>query len=133
MWSVGCIFGEMLTSEPMFPGQGEVDQITRIFKVIGAPNEERWPGFSTLPNVSKISWRVPTKSKLRELLPRASFSGGMSLSDMGLDLLSQLLHMDPAQRITAAAALEHPWLTEELPAPTAPDNMPTFRSRAPGE
>lgn len=61
MWSVGCIFAEMLTGEPLFPGEGEADQILKIFKVLGAPNEERWPGFSQLPNVSKISWRVPTK------------------------------------------------------------------------
>ena len=40
---------------------GEVDQIGKIFKVLGAPNEQRWPGFSALPNVSKISWRMPTK------------------------------------------------------------------------
>jgi cell division cycle 2-like protein len=40
---------------------GEVDQIGKIFKVLGAPNEQRWPGFSTFPNVSKINWRVPTK------------------------------------------------------------------------
>jgi cell division cycle 2-like protein len=61
MWSVGCIFAEMLTGDPLFPGEGEIDQILRIFKVLGAPNEDRWPGFSSLPNVSKISWRVPTK------------------------------------------------------------------------
>lgn len=61
MWSVGCIFAEMLTGEPLFPGEGEADQIMKIFKVLGAPNEDRWPGFSQLPNVSKISWRVPTK------------------------------------------------------------------------
>ena len=40
---------------------GEVDQIGKIFKVLGAPNEQRWPGFSALPNVGKISWRMPTK------------------------------------------------------------------------
>ena len=33
MWSVGCIFGEFLKLEPLFPGKGEVDQMTRIFKV----------------------------------------------------------------------------------------------------
>eukprot|EP00598_Pedospumella_elongata_P006572 CAMPEP_0184974362 /NCGR_PEP_ID=MMETSP1098-20130426/5885_1 /TAXON_ID=89044 /ORGANISM="Spumella elongata, Strain CCAP 955/1" /LENGTH=415 /DNA_ID=CAMNT_0027496943 /DNA_START=6 /DNA_END=1250 /DNA_ORIENTATION=- len=109
MWSVGCIFAEMLTGEPLFPGEGEADQIMKIFKILGAPNEDRWPGFSQLPNVSKISWRVPMKSKLRELFPVASFSGGISLSDQGLDLLSKLLHIDPKQRMSASEALKHPW------------------------
>ena len=81
MWSVGCIFAEMLLGKPVFPGDGETDQITKIFKVLGLPTEEKWPGFSTLPNVNKVSWRVPSKSKLRDLFPLTSFSGGPSLND----------------------------------------------------
>lgn len=33
LWAVGCIFAEMLTGKPLFPGEGEVDQINKIFKV----------------------------------------------------------------------------------------------------
>lgn len=33
MWSVGCIFGELLTQKPLFPGKSEIDQINKIFKV----------------------------------------------------------------------------------------------------
>lgn len=33
MWAVGCIFAEMLTGRPLFPGEGEIDQINKIFKV----------------------------------------------------------------------------------------------------
>jgi len=130
MWSVGCIFAEMLQSgEPLLPGEGEADQISKIFKLLGAPNEQRWPGFSSLPNVSKISLKMPTKSKLRDLIPMTSFSGGACLSDCGMDLLSQLLNMDPAKRISAKLALQHGWLKKELPCPTPLDMMPTFKSR----
>ncbi|KAF4094526.1 hypothetical protein G5714_024556 [Onychostoma macrolepis] len=34
MWSVGCIFGELLTQKPLFPGKSEIDQINKIFKNI---------------------------------------------------------------------------------------------------
>lgn len=34
MWSVGCIFGELLTQKPLFPGKSEIDQINKVFKVI---------------------------------------------------------------------------------------------------
>ena len=33
LWSVGCIFAELLTMKPLFPGKSEIDQINRIFKV----------------------------------------------------------------------------------------------------
>ena len=49
MWSVGCIFGELLTQKPLFPGKSEIDQINKVFKV-GAPGDVcRRPGQVPLP------------------------------------------------------------------------------------
>ncbi len=61
MWSVGCIFAEFIKGDPLFPGEGEMDQLNKIFRVIGAPSEDRWPGFSVLPHSGKLSWRLPNK------------------------------------------------------------------------
>lgn len=97
MWSVGCIVAELLSGQPLFMGQGELDQINKIFRAIGAPSEDRWPGYSALPNVKQISWKVSSRGKLREMFPIASFSGGAYLDDSGFDLLSKLLEMDPKQ------------------------------------
>lgn len=55
MWSIGCIFGELVLKEPIFPGQGEIDQIGRIFKMLGAPTDAVWPGFSKLPNAKSFN------------------------------------------------------------------------------
>lgn len=44
IWSIGCIFAEMVTKRPLFTGDSEVDQLYRIFRVLGTPNEEIWPG-----------------------------------------------------------------------------------------
>lgn len=126
MWSVGCIFAEFLMSKPLFPGKGELDQISLIFKLLGAPNEERWPGCSSLPNFNKVSYRCPTRSKLRELFPMAAFSGGVYLNETGFDLLSRLLNMDPSQRISASEALKHQWF-KEGPEPTSLSMMPMFK------
>lgn len=62
MWSVGCIFGEMLLNEALFPGEGEIDQINKIFRVIGQPTETSWPGYSQLQIANQISWqRFPSR------------------------------------------------------------------------
>lgn len=48
MWSVGCIFAEMLAGQPLFPGKDETDQLDRICKVMGTPSEDTMPGVSRL-------------------------------------------------------------------------------------
>ncbi|KAF4588024.1 Cyclin-dependent kinase catalytic subunit [Pleurotus pulmonarius] len=51
MWSVGCIFAEMaMHGHPLFPGDSEIDQIFKIFRILGTPNDETWPGVSALPD-----------------------------------------------------------------------------------
>ncbi|KAI3780045.1 hypothetical protein L2E82_09906 [Cichorium intybus] len=51
MWSLGCIMAELLSKQPLFNGKTEFDQLDKIFKILGTPNETIWPGFSKLPGV----------------------------------------------------------------------------------
>uniref|UniRef100_A0A7N4P526 Protein kinase domain-containing protein n=1 Tax=Sarcophilus harrisii TaxID=9305 RepID=A0A7N4P526_SARHA len=53
MWSVGCIFGELLSKVPLFQGKSEIGQINKIFKKLGTPTEEIWPGYNDLPAAYK--------------------------------------------------------------------------------
>lgn len=51
MWGVGCIFVEMITGMPTFPGiRDTFDQLDKIFKLLGTPIEETWPGVTHLPS-----------------------------------------------------------------------------------
>lgn len=45
IWSIGCIFAEMVSKEkmPLFPGENEEDQLAQIFKIRGTPDKEEWP------------------------------------------------------------------------------------------
>ncbi|KAJ4972447.1 hypothetical protein NE237_005621 [Protea cynaroides] len=124
MWSLGCIMAELLAKEPLFPGKTEVDQIDKIFKTLGTPNETIWSGFSKLPGV-KVNFVKHQYNMLRKKFPATSFTGSPILSDSGFDLLNKLLTYDPEKRITVEAALNHEWF-REVPLPKAKDFMPTF-------
>uniref|UniRef100_A0A667ZHM3 cyclin-dependent kinase n=1 Tax=Myripristis murdjan TaxID=586833 RepID=A0A667ZHM3_9TELE len=47
MWGVGCIFYEMITGRPLFPGSTVEDELHLIFRILGTPTEETWPGITT--------------------------------------------------------------------------------------
>lgn len=124
MWSLGCIMAEMLSKEPLFNGKTEFDQLDKIFRTLGTPNETIWPGFSKLPGV-KVNFVKHQYNLLRKKFPPTSFTGLPVLSDSGFDLLNKLLTYDPEKRITAEAALNHEWF-REVPLPKSKDFMPTF-------
>ncbi|XP_047082660.1 cyclin-dependent kinase G-1-like [Lolium rigidum] len=126
MWSMGCIMAELLTKKPLFDGKRDIDQLSKIFKMLGTPNEGIWPGYSKLPG-AKAKFPKQPYNKLREKFPAVSFTGGLTLSEAGFDLLNRMLTYDPETRISADAALKHEWF-REAPLPQSRDLMPTFPS-----
>nr|XP_024363927.1 cyclin-dependent kinase G-2-like [Physcomitrium patens] len=128
MWSLGCIMAEFLAKEPLFPGKSPIDEIDKIFKTLGTPNEKIWPDFVKLPGV-RCNFTKQPYNKLREKFPATSFSGRPTLSEKGFDLLNRLLTYDPSKRITAEEALKHDWF-REVPLPKAKEFMPTFPVRS---
>ncbi|KVI05763.1 cyclin-dependent kinase G-2-like isoform X1 [Cynara cardunculus var. scolymus] len=124
MWSLGCIMAELLSKQPLFNGKTEFDQLDKIFKTLGTPNETIWPGYSKLPGV-KVNFVKHQYNLLRRKFPATSFTGSPVLSDAGFDLLNKLITYDPKKRITAEEALNHEWF-REVPLPKSKDFMPTF-------
>ncbi|TKY57075.1 Cyclin-dependent kinase B2-2 [Spatholobus suberectus] len=99
MWSVGCIFAELVTRQALFPGDSEQRQLLRIFRLLGTPNEEVWPGVSKLMDGHEY----------RQWNPQSLSTAVPSLDDLGLDLLSQMLKYEPSKRISAKKAMDHPY------------------------
>ncbi|MFQ6619012.1 hypothetical protein Gotur_001397, partial [Gossypium turneri] len=103
VWSVGCIFAEMVNQRPLFPGDSEIDELFKIFRILGTPNEDTWPGVTSLPDFKSSFPKWPAKD-LATVVP--------NLESTGIDLLSKMLCMDPSKRITARSALEHEYLKD---------------------
>lgn len=128
MWSLGCIMAEFLAKEPLFNGKSEVDQLDKIYKTLGTPNETIWPDYAKLPGVKCHFVRQPF-NRLREKFPPTAFAGRPPLSERGFNLLNRLLLYDPKKRITAEEALKHDWF-KEVPLPKMKELMPTFPARS---
>nr|XP_061803480.1 cyclin-dependent kinase 11B-like isoform X9 [Nerophis lumbriciformis] len=122
MWSVGCIFGELLTQKPLFPGKSEIDQINKIFKDLGTPSEKIWPGYNELPAVKKMSFTEYHYNNLRKRF-------GALLSDQGFDLMNKFLTYCPSKRIVSDEALKHEYF-RETPLPIEPSMFPTWPSKS---
>jgi len=111
IWSVGCIFAEMVNGRPLFPGSSEQDQLTRIFKTLGTPSPKSWPGLVDLPEFKADQFPKYPAQSLKKVARR--------LDATGLDLLGKMLHFDPLRRISAEAALKHPYFKDIKKAPLA--------------
>ncbi|XP_059572667.1 cyclin-dependent kinase 11B isoform X4 [Alligator mississippiensis] len=122
MWSVGCIFGELLTQKPLFPGKSEIDQINKVFKELGTPSEKIWPGYNELPAVKKMTFTEYPFNNLRKRF-------GALLSDQGFDLMNKFLTYYPGKRITAEDGLKHEYF-RETPLPIEPAMFPTWPAKS---
>ena len=100
VWSAGCIFAEMILGTPFIPGDSEIDQIFKIFRVLGTPTEKMWPGVSELPDF-KRSFPKFKKENFSDIF--------LSSSGLEIDLLEKILVLDPDRRLTAEEILKHPY------------------------
>ncbi|KAL3276139.1 hypothetical protein HHI36_020858 [Cryptolaemus montrouzieri] len=117
MWAVGCILGELLLRVPLFPGESDLDQLTKIFGVFGNPTEEIWPGLKTL--VDYIEFKPFTPIPLKNIFTAAG--------DDLLDLLEALLVLNPNKRKTCTQCLQMPFFSNK-PAPTLGTKLPLPKS-----
>uniref|UniRef100_T1E1B6 Putative cyclin-dependent protein kinase n=1 Tax=Cupiennius salei TaxID=6928 RepID=T1E1B6_CUPSA len=103
IWSIGCIFAEMANKTPLFRGDSEIDQLFRIFRTLGTPTEEIWPGVSELPD-----FKVTFPNWKNNSLPVLSSRLGAD----GQNLLQEMLIYNPGDRISALEALEHEYFSD---------------------
>ena len=121
LWSLGCIFAELLTLEPLFPGTADIDQLSRIINVLGNLDEKAWPGCSKLPDYGIISF-----SKVENPIGLEACLHNRSPDEVSL--VKKLVCYDPARRATAMELLHDKYFKEEpLPVPVPELHVPMNR------
>lgn len=113
IWSLGCIFAELMLKNPLFPGNDDFDQLSKIFTALGTPTEEIWPGMKSLPKYMEFQSFPPSNLKLLFTTATAD----------AMDFLTKMLRFDPLTRITTGEALRHPYFQLE-PHPTEKTQLP---------
>eukprot|EP01059_Diplonema_ambulator_P008502 TRINITY_DN18139_c0_g1_i4.p1 TRINITY_DN18139_c0_g1~~TRINITY_DN18139_c0_g1_i4.p1 ORF type:complete len:376 (+),score=137.48 TRINITY_DN18139_c0_g1_i4:141-1268(+) len=107
MWSIGCILAELINRKPLFPGRDYINQLNIITEKLGVPSDDM------LSRITDSSPAMDYARSLRRtvnvLVPlKASFPA--DTNPLAVDLIEKMLKIDAAERITAAEALEHPYL-----------------------
>ncbi|GBG76729.1 hypothetical protein CBR_g22947 [Chara braunii] len=103
VWSVGCIFMELLIRRPIFPGRDYAQQLRLITELLGSPDEAEL-SFLRNSNARRYMQSLPRyrrqtlQERFRDMDPEAA------------DLMNRMLIYDPTRRITVEEALSHPYL-----------------------
>jgi len=103
MWSVGCIFAELLGRKPFFPGEDYINQLTIISKKIGKPTPRELE-FVSSEKAKRFMMR------LDDTPPRSLSSYFPKATPDAIDLLGKMLKIDPTSRCDVEEALAHPYL-----------------------
>jgi serine/threonine protein kinase len=116
IWSIGCIFAELVNFKKLFDGDSEIGQLMKIFRLFGTPSyatsipsSRNGSTLTSLPNFNVAFPKFPEptdfKAKLADSLDH-------NLDEAGLDLLSSMLKLDPTERISASEALTHRYFSD---------------------
>ncbi|EQB59709.1 cmgc cdk cdk7 protein kinase [Vairimorpha apis BRL 01] len=115
MWSIGCIFAELMLRVPLFAGESDLEQLNLIFKVFGTPKLHSYPSLKDLPGF--MEFQEKEGIKLESLFTAASIDA--------LSLLKKFFIYDPNKRINTYEALNDNYFSSD-PKPTQPKNLPFF-------
>ncbi|KAF6739838.1 Cyclin-dependent kinase 20 [Oryzias melastigma] len=129
--AVGCIFGELLNSSPLFPGENDIEQLCCVLRVLGTPTADSWPEMLELPDYNKITFKENPAIPLEEIVP--------DTPPQAIHLLYRFLVYPSNQRCSASEALLHPYFFSsplpahhsELPIPQRGGRPPHQHQQAP--
>jgi len=107
IWSIACIFIELINGKPVFKGDSQICQLMHIFKVMGTPTRDN----NIWNDVFKLKYFQHTFPKWK---PKNIKTVVPNLNQFGCDLLAKMLVLDPKKRITSKQALKHPYFNDVI-------------------
>ncbi|EEA05264.1 cell division control protein 2, putative [Cryptosporidium muris RN66] len=113
IWSIGCIFLELIIGRPIFWGDSEIATLYKIFQLLGTPNKDVWNEVNTLPDFSNEwpHWKI-NDYWIDNLLIKSGKNEDLFKDNHAKCLIKRMLLYDPNKRISALEALENPWFDE---------------------
>ncbi|KAK5986727.1 Protein kinase domain-containing protein, partial [Trichostrongylus colubriformis] len=107
IWALGCIVAEFVNAAPLFPGHSDLEQISRIFSVLGNPSEQTWPSWNTMPDATKLVFdNIAPVEDLRVVVHTTNLTL--------IDLFKRQVCLESNWRWSAAQLLTHSFFTAEL-------------------
>lgn len=112
IWSAACVLCEIFTKQAIFPGDGgEINQLDRIYAVLGTPTRSEWPAIVDTP------WFELLRPSERKASTFAEKYGDAVPSPAAFELLTSMFAFDPTKRPDAGTVLQHAYFTQEEPQP----------------
>ncbi|CAN1162990.1 Cyclin-dependent kinase C-2 C [Linum perenne] len=116
LWSVGCVFAELLIGKPLLKGRTEVEQLHKIFKLCGSPPDEFWKQYN-LPNATMFRPQHPYESSVRDRCK--------DFPPAATELIETLLSIHPEKRGSASSALLSRYINSK-PYACDPSTLPIY-------
>uniref|UniRef100_A0A914GQH1 cyclin-dependent kinase n=1 Tax=Globodera rostochiensis TaxID=31243 RepID=A0A914GQH1_GLORO len=126
VWAIGCVFAEMLTGEPIWPGRSDVDQLYLIILTLGEITSQQMKTFHNNSYFRGIN--IPEPEEHIGLVPRLAQTANPAVTfDLAsTDLLKKCLEMDPKMRWSAEELLDHEYfrgISQRLCSSSTPNNQ----------
>jgi len=105
IWGLGCVFFEVLSLYPLFPGTNELDQVQKIHQIMGTPTPELLNHFKK--KSSHMDFNFPPNQEgtgIEKMIPH--------IAPECIDLIQKLLAYNPDERLSARQGLRHPWFRD---------------------
>jgi len=104
IWGLGCVFFEVLSLYPLFPGTNELDQVQKIHQIMGTPGPELLNHFKKKSSHMDFNFPAQDGTGIDTMIPH--------IAPECVDLINKLLAYNPDERLSARQGLRHPWFRD---------------------